>query len=186
MWVRSLALLRWRGLRGDEGEGLVEQRRPAALSGGADGRPLPEPSAGRGERVGPPGADELVDAGWGSLTSRSPVRRSNDPKNWPSMRRHGRPIIVERVTPAWASIGSANAQKRASCSTGVGAAVIGRARRVSRPAGRPTDPGRPARLRPCAGGGRGSGPSHPGGRRPLCPRGRGARAGGGWTRRDGR
>ena len=47
------------------------------------------------------------------------MRQSNDAKNWPSMRRQGRPIIVDRAhTPACSSIGAASTQNRVSCPSG--------------------------------------------------------------------
>ncbi len=77
-------------------------RRGAASSSGTgrrDGHPLPEPTAGRREGVGPrPAPTSSSTRASGSFTRRSPLARSVEAKNWRWMRRHGKPIIVERVT----------------------------------------------------------------------------------------
>ena len=49
---------------------------------------------------------------WDSLTSSAPVRPSRAAKKAPSRRRHGRPIMVERVTPPAASSGMASSSNR--------------------------------------------------------------------------
>ena len=118
----------------------------------------------------------------GSLTSRSPVRRSQLAKNAPPTRRHGRPIIVERSTPGRASSGSARSQKRASPGVGGGHRSPSSAAVGTRSPASGSGPG----SRPVGGrrrGGRGSWPSRRRGRRPWVRRGRGGRAAAGCRRR---
>ena len=80
-------------------QGLVEPRGPALQPAARARRPIVGTGARQARTVRParrrsaprpvPGA---------SLTSSAPVRRSRAAKNAPFRRRHGRPIIVERVT----------------------------------------------------------------------------------------
>ena len=50
-----------------------------------------------------------------SLSTSAPVVRSQEAKNAPSTRRHGRPIIVDRVTPGCSCMnGSASSQNARS------------------------------------------------------------------------
>jgi hypothetical protein len=82
-----------------ESQGLFDERSPRVGQGWGDGGPLAEPAACGGEWLAVARLEQFGDAGLLSLTSRCPVRRSHDAKNWPLRRRQGSLIMVEDVTP---------------------------------------------------------------------------------------
>ena len=95
-------------------ECFVEETLPAPRLAVGNSCPFTEPATSRREPLGPSHCDKITDSRFGQLDEQIAGASIARGENAPFQRRHGNPIIVERVTSGSPSKGSARSQNLAS------------------------------------------------------------------------